>query len=207
MCFHKRLIFGCGHYAWLGISRPCEVEQSFNRGEVDTGCNAMWSHGYDAIRVQKDCPRCAKLKKRQELRLGVVKERLKAIKEQVKQIKGIPEVEDDEKMSPDSEAGSHSDNTAEDDASRCASSPVKTDDTGNTSLEELDHANESMDEVRFDPKRRPLKLPQMVGEQKAKGAEATKAALDGTKPAAGPKAAGEAAQSQEALWACYYRFF
>ncbi|KAK4195785.1 hypothetical protein QBC40DRAFT_343221 [Triangularia verruculosa] len=37
MCFHKRLLFACSHYAWLTTPEsivPCEVEKRFTRGCV-----------------------------------------------------------------------------------------------------------------------------------------------------------------------------
>ncbi|AEO65462.1 uncharacterized protein THITE_27672, partial [Thermothielavioides terrestris NRRL 8126] len=81
MCFHRRVVFGCGHHAWQGLTRPCEREKAFNRGEVDTGCSVMWSHGFDTTRVQEDCAKCKDTKAGQEFRLGVVKEQIKALKE------------------------------------------------------------------------------------------------------------------------------
>ncbi|KAK4131737.1 hypothetical protein BT67DRAFT_444524 [Trichocladium antarcticum] len=95
MCYHSRLVFGCSHHAWLGVSRPCELEKAFGRGEVNTGCSTKWSHGFDTTRIPQKCRRCVRSEARQGYRLSVVKNQIKALKEQLQMIRGVPASTDD----------------------------------------------------------------------------------------------------------------
>ncbi|AEO54444.1 hypothetical protein MYCTH_2089049 [Thermothelomyces thermophilus ATCC 42464] len=140
MCFHRRLVFGCAHHAWLGITRPCETEASFDRGETDTGCGVRWSHGYDTIRVRAKCRTCIKAQEGTSFRLGIVKEQLKALREHLTLIKGesletVREEEEKEKGKEKNEEWLG---------------------------EQLGRLDEVMEEVRIDPKHRALKLPSIV---------------------------------------------
>ncbi|KAK0723984.1 hypothetical protein B0T21DRAFT_265576, partial [Apiosordaria backusii] len=80
MCFHKRLLFTCSHYAWLTTPQsvvPCEVERRFIRGE---GCNQIWSHGFYTIRVGKDCVSCERKRRRRASKIGEVKEVIRSLR-------------------------------------------------------------------------------------------------------------------------------
>ncbi|KAL2129850.1 hypothetical protein VTI74DRAFT_7216 [Chaetomium olivicolor] len=93
MCYHRRLLFACAHYAWLNLTRACAVEASFCRGEADVGCAVKWSHGFDTIRVQRHCPRCVAARTDDDFRLGVVKEQIQVLKEQLRLIKEVAALE------------------------------------------------------------------------------------------------------------------
>ncbi|KAL2165941.1 hypothetical protein VTG60DRAFT_3583 [Thermothelomyces hinnuleus] len=187
MCFHRRLVFGCAHHAWLGITRPCETEASFDRGETDTGCSVRWSHGYDTIRVQAKCRTCIKAQEGTSFRLGIVKEQLKALKEHLALIKGEPletvqeeEEKEKEKGKGKEKNGLDLDAAPRDDgqsgvtkgkganASPSSSPSCDSDDIVATLLGEewlggqLGRLDEVMEEVRVDPKHRTLKLPSIV---------------------------------------------
>ena len=165
MCFHSRLVFGCNHHAWLGISRSCDLEKSFDRGEVNTGCGVMWSHGFDTVRIEATCPRCAESQASQNFRLGVVKDQIRVLNERIKMIKGFSEITDEERLNLDSEQGSDD-----------AVTSVSTEDTGNTSLED-GYLSEVLEEVRFDPKHFPLMLSQIVAGRMVGEAEARKSEM------------------------------
>ncbi|KAL2175412.1 uncharacterized protein P884DRAFT_279217 [Thermothelomyces heterothallicus CBS 202.75] len=140
MCFHRRLVFGCAHHAWLGITRPCETEASFDRGETDTGCSVRWSHGYDTIRVRAKCRTCIKAQEGTSFRLGVVKEQLKVLKEHLALIKGEPLEAVQEEEEKEKGKGKNEEWLGE----------------------QLGRLDEVMEEVRIDPKHRALKLPSIV---------------------------------------------
>ena len=141
MCFHRRLVFSCNHHAWLGITRPCPVEESFNRGEVDTGCSVRWSHGFDTIRIQSGCPKCLERQAGEQFRLGVVKDQIRVLKEHLGMIKGAEAIKDDDWLSLDSER--------EDAKLQDTSPSAVTEDTDDTLVEEVS-SDETMEEVRVD---------------------------------------------------------
>ncbi|KAK4181194.1 hypothetical protein QBC36DRAFT_175818 [Triangularia setosa] len=86
MCFHKRFLFACSHYAWLTTPesvRPCEVERRFIRGATMIGCKGctqMWSHGFYTIRVGGDCQGCVSKRRRTESTIGEVREVIRALR-------------------------------------------------------------------------------------------------------------------------------
>ncbi|KAK0668111.1 hypothetical protein QBC41DRAFT_226831 [Cercophora samala] len=87
MCFHKRLLFACSHYAWLMTPEsiiPCGVERRFMRGaaiESDNDrCGQMWSHGFYTIKVGDDCRSCVDKKRRRESRIVEVKEVIRSLR-------------------------------------------------------------------------------------------------------------------------------
>ncbi len=102
MCFHRRLVFSCNHHAWLGITRPCPVEESFNRGEIDMGCSVQWSHGFDTIRIQSGCPKCLERQTGEQFRLGLIKDQIKVLKDHLMTIKGEEAIKDGDWLSLDS---------------------------------------------------------------------------------------------------------
>ncbi|KAK3311140.1 uncharacterized protein B0T15DRAFT_520560 [Chaetomium strumarium] len=129
MCFHKRLLFGCSHYEWLSLTRACELEESYNRGEVQVGCSVRWSHGFDTVRVDEKCPKCAERDASDNYRLGVLKEQIKVLKEHLMLVNGVSETKEDyldveqDPTLPGTDEGG------------VPSSPVKTDDSASTSLQ------------------------------------------------------------------------
>lgn len=182
MCFHRRLVFGCAHYAWLGITQPCKIEAAFDRGETDTGCDVKWSHGYDTIRVQTKCLACIQAQEGTNFRLGIVKEQLKVLKEHLALIKGeqlgsVQKAKEEEKDGCGLDAEPRNDGqsaaTKETGANATpASPPGSSGENAATPLEEgwlEEHVNlldEIMEEVRVDPKHRSLKLPSIVAARK-----------------------------------------
>ncbi|KAK4154648.1 hypothetical protein C8A00DRAFT_14222 [Chaetomidium leptoderma] len=162
MCFHKRLVFACSHHAWLGVTQPCELEEAFNRREVNTGCSVMWSHGYDTIRIQAKCPKCAKTQAGHGFRFGIVKDRIKVLKEHLELIKGLAGKKDKVDSKQEQDQDVQSDDTNEGNAT--SSLPGGTKDTGDASF---DDGCETMEEVRVDPKHWPLKLGRLVTGQLA----------------------------------------
>ncbi|KAK4243242.1 hypothetical protein C7999DRAFT_44910 [Corynascus novoguineensis] len=165
MCFHRRLVFDCAHHAWLGVTRPCELEASFYRGEVDTGCRVRWSHGYDTIRIKTKCRKCIQVQEKTSFRFGIVKGRLKVLKERLALIKGEPLKSVEEACSAMRDDG-RSDIAKEEPAgaSSWPSSSHGIGETTNTSLAEMwceeqsGCLEETMEEVRVDPKHRTLEL-------------------------------------------------
>ncbi|KAK4033999.1 hypothetical protein C8A01DRAFT_39517 [Parachaetomium inaequale] len=168
MCFHRRLVFACSHHAWLGLTRPCELEQSFDRGDVDTGCSARWSHGFDTVRMQAKCPRCTKTQEGHRFRFGIVKDQIAVLKEHLRLIKGASEIKEREWLHMDSavQDDAKSDGTEEEGADASSSG-----ETGDTSVEGgVECLDEAMEEVRVDPKHETLRLPQIVAARTARAA-------------------------------------
>lgn len=176
MCFHRRLVYTCSHHVWLQITRPCAAEESFDRGEADTGCGVRWSHGFDTVRVQIPCPACVAQHTAHTSRLGAVKDQIKALKEQLKTIKGPEAVKGDAWLGGE-EGGSEGqgvaaavvavDETGSDEAVLSGSEQ-----TDETLIEEEEGClDESMEEVRVDPKHWPFKLPLVIAERRREQAE------------------------------------
>ncbi|KAK4674128.1 putative endonuclease lcl3 [Podospora pseudopauciseta] len=115
MCFHKRILFACSHYAWLTTPEatiPCEVERRFLRGGMpesdndnehetmsetgggfdkqnllpEEGCNQMWSHGFHTVKVGEDCRSCVYKRRRKESMIGEVKEVIKSLRVNLERI-------------------------------------------------------------------------------------------------------------------------
>ncbi|KAK4142609.1 uncharacterized protein C8A04DRAFT_13066 [Dichotomopilus funicola] len=105
MCFHRRLVFTCSHHAWLNLTKACDTEASFERGNTDTGCSIRWSHGYDTIRVQDKCAKCAGTQQGDSYRFGVVKDQIQALKEHLKLIKGDRQIKEEAWLSGEVEPG------------------------------------------------------------------------------------------------------
>lgn len=181
MCFHRRVLFRCNHFVWLGISRSCDTEKEFKRGKTDVGCTVMWSHGFDTVRVQLKCPSCTAAEERDGFKLEVLKDRISVLKEYLQRIKGLPEVTEEEWLNPETEPGPTSEDTADDAAaeSRSGSSeePGETADTGNTSIAD-DEAKDSAPtrQTEVDPRHRPFRLPQRIVERMAQEADERMAA-------------------------------
>ncbi|KAK4451466.1 hypothetical protein QBC34DRAFT_401081 [Podospora aff. communis PSN243] len=75
MCYHWRVIFkGCGHHAWGGMAKACEVEKKFNNGETDEGCSEMWSRTVCTILVKPECRDCVKKSAKIEKKLDAAKD-------------------------------------------------------------------------------------------------------------------------------------
>lgn len=181
MCFHRRTLFTCNHHAWGALTEPCDVEKAFERGERDKGCDVRWSHGFETVRVQMKCAECAMTQAAQEYRFGVVKEQIKVLNEYLQMIKGIEENEGQEgnpdgkgeKKEEDAKGEGDDPMSSLDAFASSSSSSIDGDseDTGDTSVNEggCEGCDETMEEVRVDPDHRPLKLPQIVAERKARG--------------------------------------
>jgi hypothetical protein len=163
MCFHHRLVFSCSHHAWLGVTQPCAVEESFNNYVIDTGCNVRWSHGYDTIRTQAKCRKCSNTEKGHSFRFGIVKDQIKVLKEHLKLIKGAAKIKDEEWLNMDSKKA-QPDGTKDGDATAASSLPVTPEEPGATSVDGGSGADlcEIKEEVSADPKHWPLKLPKIV---------------------------------------------
>jgi hypothetical protein len=168
MCFHRRLVFSCSHYAWLGVTQPCAVEESFNNHVIDTGCSVRWSHGHDTIRTQAKCPKCADAEESHNFRFGIVKDQIKVLKEHLKLIKGTTKIKDEEWLNKDSEQP-EPDEPKDGDATDTSSLPVTPEESGAVSFDEGCGAGleETREEVSADYKHRPLKLPAIVAARMA----------------------------------------
>jgi len=87
MCFHARLLYsGCNHSVFLEASRLCPTEKAFDRGEVDTGCSQMWSHGFNTVKVDGNCAKCTATACKTNYKLSVIKEQLKFLSGQLQGI-------------------------------------------------------------------------------------------------------------------------
>lgn len=174
MCFHRRLVYTCSHHVWLQITRPCAAEESFHRGEADTGCCVRWSHGFDTVRVQIPCPACVAQQTVHTSRLGAVKDQIRALKEQLKTMKGPEAVKGDEWLG--GEGGLE--------GRGVAAAVVVANETGNDEavlsgseqtdeplIEEEGCLDATMEEVRVDPKHWPFKLPFVIAERRREQAE------------------------------------
>lgn len=156
MCYHRRLIFGCNHHAWLEITKPCEVEEAFNSGQADTGCDRQWSHPFHVIRIQSKCGQCVKRQKGDNFQLGTVKDRIKAIKERLERIKGKKELPSIDTVLQESESGAKE----------------GADDTSSLLEEMADTSDKEYRAVEEDPKHWPLKLPSIIAERETKEVDA-----------------------------------
>ncbi len=132
--------------------QPCSAEEDFQSGKTSTGCNQMWSHGYDTFRVQHKCHKCVDELAIRQFRFGVVKDQLKVLKEHLELIKGQPATNDDDAKHNKQDAQSEEQDTSLTEAT----------DDGDDTLVYQDSVSESMEEVRVDPKHRPFRLPQVV---------------------------------------------
>lgn len=172
MCFHRRLVFSCSHHAWLSLTKRCETEESFERGDIDTGCSIRWSHGYDTVRVQDKCTKCAGTQQGDSYRFGVVKDQIQALKEHLKLIKGDRQIKEEAWLNGDVSSARPGEQDGDDgggekgqdagDSLYSSSSPGETGRlSGGTMVgEEVGDVMEFRDEkVRPDPKHWPMKLP------------------------------------------------
>ncbi|KAL2119005.1 hypothetical protein VTJ04DRAFT_5964 [Mycothermus thermophilus] len=93
MCYHRRLVFTCMHYAWQAgpPTQPCERERAFQNGEVETGCDERWSHGYDTVRVRSPCEACEKQKAEDARRVAAVKEKIREVRVEIERVKAREE--------------------------------------------------------------------------------------------------------------------
>lgn len=178
MCFHRRLIFGCNHFVWLGILQPCEIEKAFQHGRLDLSCDIMWSHGYGTIRISEKCPQCTTNLANDRSRFWELKGRIKALKEKLNSIKGTSDVKEGEWLNLETDPGANSDRITEDGTAASCSPPEETAITRDTSFQD-DSADksESMEDMEdleviyVDPKLRPFKLPECILERMAKGVD------------------------------------
>ncbi|GAB1311417.1 putative endonuclease lcl3 [Madurella fahalii] len=180
MCFHRRLIFGCSHFVWLGILEPCENEKAFQRGGLDVSCDVMWSHGYGTIRVPQKCPKCMTVITIDKSRLGEIKSRIKTLKNKLDYIKGIEVAKDGEWLNLKTDSGTNSGSTIEDGTAASCSLLKETTDTRDTSIDDgWDKSNSAVhsEATYVDPKLRPFKLLERIAERMAKDTDERKAAL------------------------------
>jgi hypothetical protein len=168
MCFHRRLVFSCSHHAWLGVTQPCAIEESFNNHVIDTGCSVRWSHGYDTIRTQAKCPKCANTEEGYSFRFGIVKDQIKVLKEHLKLIKGTAKIKDEEWLNKDSEEAEPG-GPKDGDTAAASSLPVIPEEPGAKSFD--GGCGAGLEEIRqgvsADYKHWPLKLPAIVAARMA----------------------------------------
>ncbi|KAK0751686.1 hypothetical protein B0T18DRAFT_74884 [Schizothecium vesticola] len=175
MCFHSRLIHGCGHYQWGGVFVRCSTERRFDKGELDEGCSAMWSHGFRTIGTVAQCPKCVKAKAKTDDKLAAIKAQLRALKTSIG-------------ARPTKKSEGEADTPAESDPATVATAGVESpfavassyptpDEDNNVEDDEDDEVNEVMEEIKYlysevsygsvpehpvpehpDPEHRPLKL-------------------------------------------------
>ncbi|RDL38530.1 uncharacterized protein BP5553_02870 [Venustampulla echinocandica] len=79
MCYHKRMVFSCGHFSWGHEVRACNVEVAFRLGILREECDTMFSHPMHSLKLPKLCQGCAGKKTKQDGTVSTVKERLQEL--------------------------------------------------------------------------------------------------------------------------------
>ncbi|TVY19418.1 hypothetical protein LARI1_G002550 [Lachnellula arida] len=87
MCYHKRIVFLCGHFGWADEVRPCDTQKGFLNGSQKSECEVM------SIRVQANCKACAAKQKKTDATMSTVKERLRELTESVARLQKAEEKE------------------------------------------------------------------------------------------------------------------
>lgn len=79
MCYHKRMLFSCGHFSWGHEVRACSVEKAFRLGILTEACDTMFSHPMHSLKFAELCQDCAGKKTKQDGTVSTVKERLQEL--------------------------------------------------------------------------------------------------------------------------------
>jgi hypothetical protein len=59
MCYHKRIIYSCGHTGFGEEVRPCvAMKTQYCEGQLSGRCNTWKSHALHSLNVQIVCHRC-----------------------------------------------------------------------------------------------------------------------------------------------------
>lgn len=91
MCFHYRLVFSCGHYVWLKLARPCNVEEAFIRGETSIGCSQMWSTGFCTRKTHtQKCETCSAKEAKTGAQIAEIRRRIAHLRGLVDKITKTP---------------------------------------------------------------------------------------------------------------------
>ncbi|TVY89905.1 hypothetical protein LAWI1_G002706 [Lachnellula willkommii] len=93
MCYHKRIVFLCGHFGWAEEVRPCDTQKGFLNGSQKSECEVMVAHPLQSIRVQANCKACAAKQKKTDATMSTVKERLRELTESVARLQKAEEEE------------------------------------------------------------------------------------------------------------------
>lgn len=136
MCFHSRLIHGCGHSQWGGVFVRCSTERRFDKGELDEGCSAMWSHGFRTISTVAQCPKCVKARANTDDKLAAIKAQLQALKTTIG-------------ARPTKKSEEEADTPAKSDPVAVASSYSAPEEDYGAEDNEGDEVNEVMEEIKY----------------------------------------------------------
>jgi hypothetical protein len=180
MCYHRRTVYACNHFAWGDVFNPCETEKKFDGGEANVGCSRMWSHGMCTNKVKTMCKDCAKDKTEIATKLGAVKEAIKKLRENLDgrvEKRDLPElptlstldtfkvpeldIESEDDMANDSDLEVMS-QVAVDDIKEPVEASLDADLLPATEEQEEESVKEEETEVTTDPKILPLYLPILV---------------------------------------------
>lgn len=108
MCYHKRIVYTCGHFGWADEVRPCDAQKGFLNGSQKSECEVMYSHPLQTIRVQANCKDCAAKQKKTDTTMSSVKDKLRALTESVARLQKTEEkeaeAEDEPELDLDAEA-------------------------------------------------------------------------------------------------------
>lgn len=92
MCFHKRIIYICGHVGWGAEIVACPQQRAFEEGVQQEECHDMISHPLHSLKVPIMCKECYQRTKRRTRTLWMlehVKLNLKTLNETLQELKRV----------------------------------------------------------------------------------------------------------------------
>jgi hypothetical protein len=95
MCYHKRIIYTCGHDGWGTEISACDHQRAFDEGSWPIACPDMFAHPLHSVKVQRMCKDCNWKAARTADKLTQVKMAMRELNETVRKLKmsGASEVE------------------------------------------------------------------------------------------------------------------
>jgi hypothetical protein len=60
MCFHRRIIYTCGHDGWGTEVAACNHQQAFQEGSWLVACPDMFAHPLHSLKLQTKCKKCCR---------------------------------------------------------------------------------------------------------------------------------------------------
>ncbi|KAE9372241.1 hypothetical protein N431DRAFT_456979 [Stipitochalara longipes BDJ] len=87
MCWHRRIIYSCNHYAWGAEITPCALEKLYRAGEWSETCDTMNSHPLHSLTTQKPCKKCERRKVKLEGTMSRLRLLMKQLNESVSKLK------------------------------------------------------------------------------------------------------------------------
>lgn len=58
MCFHKRILYRCGHESWGAEIAKCNHQRAFEEASWPISCPDMFAHPFHTLKLQKQCIKC-----------------------------------------------------------------------------------------------------------------------------------------------------